>query len=505
MPESIASDVTETGERPVPDLYEPVLHLVATQPVAASTTTGPRRVWRSIVVPCDIAGLIASFALGAIARLPLGHQEGPAVVASLVRELPYLPLYLAALAGYGLYERDRRRLRYTSFPDIGPLVHALALGAILTLAASAGFHRLGLGSKVGWVEAVFMSAPALVLVPALRATANTAMRRRGFLRSRVVIVGSGEVANTMVARLQRCPDMSVMGFVDDEPHLDAGGLPCPRLGTIADLPRVCAETNADRALVAFSHCSSLLVLEMLRKLPPDVRVSVVPRLFELVTWQSQVEDLHGLTVMDVAPPALGPFSRACKRAMDVTISGALLVFLSPLIAVTAVAVKATSKGPVLFRQPRAGRKGQVFKMLKFRSMEIGADEAKIDLREDNEVDGPLFKLHSDPRVTPLGCFLRRTSLDEVPQLINVLRGQMSLVGPRPFVPDEAAEIDGWAVRRFDVRPGMTGLWQISGRNDLPFSELRHLDYAYVASWSIWWDLKILWQTPGTVLRKQGAY
>ncbi len=144
-------------------------------------------------------------------------------------------------------------------------------------------------------------------------------------------------------------------------------------------------------------------------------------------------------------------------------------------------------------------------MMKFRSMEVGADQLKLDLRTRNDVDGPLFKLHKDHRVTRLGGFLRRTSLDELPQLINVLIGKMSLVGPRPFVPDESAEIDGWALRRFDVRPGMTGLWQTSGRSDLPFEELRQLDYAYVASWSLWWDLKILWHTPASMMHGHGAY
>jgi lipopolysaccharide/colanic/teichoic acid biosynthesis glycosyltransferase len=149
--------------------------------------------------------------------------------------------------------------------------------------------------------------------------------------------------------------------------------------------------------------------------------------------------------------------------------------------------------------------GRTFRICKFRTMADGADEVKIDLRDHNQVDGPLFKLHNDPRVTKVGKLLRSTSLDELPQLFNVLMGDMSLVGPRPFVPDESAGIDGWAKKRFDVRPGMTGLWQVSGRNDLPFDELRQLDYAYVASWSIWWDVKILWHTPGSVFRRHGAY
>jgi exopolysaccharide biosynthesis polyprenyl glycosylphosphotransferase len=244
---------------------------------------------------------------------------------------------------------------------------------------------------------------------------------------------------------------------------------------------------------------------MFRRLPATVRVSVVPRLFELVTWQSQLEELHGLTVMDIAPAHLSLYSRALKRALDIAVSASLLLVLSPLMLVTAIAIEQSSPGPAFFRQWRVGYKSETFRILKFRTMAVGADAVKIDLREQNETDGPNFKMRNDPRVTAIGRKLRPTSIDELPQLINVLLGDMSLVGPRPFTVNESADIDGWAVRRFDVRPGMTGLWQISGRTDLPFEELCQLDYAYVASWSLWWDMKILWHTPSSVFHRQGAY
>ena len=255
-----------------------------------------------------------------------------------------------------------------------------------------------------------------------------------------------------------------MGFVDDGPIV----LPPGRyLGGIADLPAVCDQVGADRVLVAFSSTSPTRLIEVLRQLPAKVNISVVPRLFELVTWRSQVEELNGLTVMDVAPPRHGLVSLATKRAVDIIVSSSLLLVLSPLMAVIALAVKLTSAGPVFFRQPRVGRKGHVFSIFKFRTMVVGSDDIKIDLREHNDVDGPLFKRMSTPGVTPVGRFLRSTSLDEIPQLINVLFGRMALVGPRPFVPDESAEINGWAARRFDVRPGMTGLWHIPGATTSP--------------------------------------
>jgi exopolysaccharide biosynthesis polyprenyl glycosylphosphotransferase len=484
----------------------PSVDLVLSPPdVPTVSPVSPARRGRSLVVVVDVLSLAAAFAIGSLAREPFGKREGPDPASSLVHELPFIALYILALAAYGLYRRDGRRLRPNSFLDIGPRGHALALGAILTLLASSVAHRIAGLPKIGWAEALCMTAPAVVLVPAGRGGLSLALRSNEAQKSRVVIVGSGVVATSLAQRLGRCPDIKLLGFVDDEPRLPATETLGNYLGRIADLPAVCERTGVDRVLVAFSKSSPTWVTEVLRKLDPRARVSVVPRLFELVTWQSQMEELHGLTVMDVAPPQLGLFNRSVKRCLDLVGSSLLMVVLFPLTAAIAVGVKLSSPGPVLFLQDRVGYKGRTFKMMKFRSMEVGADQLKLDLRSHNEVDGPLFKMRKDHRVTQLGGFLRRTSLDELPQLVNVLFGQMSLVGPRPFVPDESAGIDGWALRRFDVRPGMTGLWQTSGRSDLPFEELRQLDYAYVASWSLWWDLKILWHTPASMLHGDGAY
>jgi lipopolysaccharide/colanic/teichoic acid biosynthesis glycosyltransferase len=177
----------------------------------------------------------------------------------------------------------------------------------------------------------------------------------------------------------------------------------------------------------------------------------------------------------------------------------------PVLAVAAIAIKMSSPGPVFFRQERNGKNNKPFTMYKLRTMSSDAESKRWQLETSNEVDGPLFKIRADPRVTKLGAFLRRTSLDEVPQLFNVLRGDMALVGPRPFIRAESSAINGPALRRFEVRPGMTGLWQVSGRSELTFDELRRLDYLYVASWSIWWDLRILWVTPARVFRGHGAF
>jgi exopolysaccharide biosynthesis polyprenyl glycosylphosphotransferase len=379
----------------------------------------------------------------------------------------------------------------------------LAAAAVASLALSDVAHRFWGSPKLGWVQVSFMALGASVVLPIGRSTAGWVFDKMGAFRSRVLIVGAGDVARSLAERLRRCSDMDLVGFVDDEPHAGESGAIGPYLGRIDELPIVCAKTQADRVLVAFSRTRPKWVAETLRELPPNVRVSLVPRLYELVTWQSQIEDLHGLTLMDLAPRSLDPFSRTIKRTLDVTVSAILLVVLSPFFVIVSAAIRLSSPGPALFRQWRTGYRGQPFRIYKFRTMGVNADELKIDLR--NETDGPNFKLRNDPRVTRVGHLLRSTSLDELPQLINVFLGDMSLVGPRPFPVKESAAIDGWAARRFDVRPGMTGLWQVSGRTDLPFEELRQLDYAYVASWSLWSDVKILWHTPGSVFGKHGAY
>jgi lipopolysaccharide/colanic/teichoic acid biosynthesis glycosyltransferase len=195
-------------------------------------------------------------------------------------------------------------------------------------------------------------------------------------------------------------------------------------------------------------------------------------------------------------------SEFLKRAVDIVVAAGCLLAMAPLLVALAVAVKLDSRGPVLFRQPRIGRNGRGFGMLKFRSMVNDAEVMKDDLRALNEAEG-IFKIKDDPRITRVGRFLRRTSLDELPQLLNVLKGDMSLVGPRPLVPDEDAMIEGWQRRRLAVKPGMTGLWQIFGSARIPMREMVKIDYLYGATWSLWLDLKILFRTVPYMLSRRG--
>jgi lipopolysaccharide/colanic/teichoic acid biosynthesis glycosyltransferase len=217
----------------------------------------------------------------------------------------------------------------------------------------------------------------------------------------------------------------------------------------------------------------------------------------------EFDDLHGLTVMGVRRFELTSSSAALKRAFDLTCSVALLVILAPLIAVIAVAIRLDSRGPVLFGQLRVGRHDRPFRIYKFRTMVRDAESQKDSLRGRNEASGGLFKILDDPRVTRVGGLLRRTAIDELPQLANVLRGEMSLVGPRPLVLDEDRRVEGWHRRRLELTPGMTGPWQILGPARVPLGEMAAIDYLYVANWSLWSDLKILLRTVSYVLARRG--
>jgi lipopolysaccharide/colanic/teichoic acid biosynthesis glycosyltransferase len=217
----------------------------------------------------------------------------------------------------------------------------------------------------------------------------------------------------------------------------------------------------------------------------------------------EIDDIHGLTLLGVRSFEMGRSSRLLKRGFDLTVSSLALVALLPLLVAVAIAIMLDSRGPVLFRQLRIGHDGKPFEMLKFRSMIVGAHAQREDLRELNEAAEGLFKIGDDPRLTRVGRTIRRWSVDELPQLINVLRGEMSLVGPRPLVPEEDSMIEGLYRRRLDLAPGITGYWQALGSSRIPLFEMVRLDYLYVANWSLWNDVRILFRTVPYVFGRHG--
>ena len=344
-------------------------------------------------------------------------------------------------------------------------------------------------------------ALTLVFGTALRGGVRAALHRSHPLRQRTIIVGSGHVSGKLVAKLRQNVQFGLvpLGLVDDDYHSE-GTPDLPRLGGLRELPKIIDLTGADRVIIAFSRASHEELLHCIRTCrDKGVAVDVVPRLFEFLVGARSLDTVGGLPLLSLGTHRLTTPSRFVKRALDIVASSLALALLSPFWLLVALAIRIESKGPVLFRQRRVGLEGREFSLLKFRSMYTNAP---LELT----VAGVMIKAPRDPRVTKVGRLLRRFSLDELPQLLNVVRGEMSLVGPRPLILEESSTLaEDWHVRRFDLRPGLTGIWQIQGRSENPFQEMIRLDYQYVAGWSLARDIEILLGTIPAVLSGRGAY
>nr|WP_229690886.1 sugar transferase [Sphaerisporangium melleum] len=351
-----------------------------------------------------------------------------------------------------------------------------------------------------------MTALALFCRYALRVRLH-AMRARGRCMRRVVAAGHRASTADLVRRFRREPyhGMQVVGVCLPQGEAAGAVEGVPVLGDLSDVPLVVGQVAADT--VAVLACPELdgTALRRLAWRLEKTRTDLVvaPALMEVAGPRTTIRPVAGLPLLHVEHPELSGMRQLVKNLFDRVVAGLALAVLSPLLAVLAVAVRATSPGPALFRQTRVGRDGAEFTILKLRTMDAGAELRKIDLVGDG--DGVLFKIRADPRVTPLGAWLRRYSLDELPQLFNVLAGDMSLVGPRPPLPEEVAAYGHDVRRRLVVRPGMTGLWQVNGRSDLSWEESVRLDLRYVENWSLTLDLQILWKTWSAVARGSGAY
>jgi exopolysaccharide biosynthesis polyprenyl glycosylphosphotransferase len=299
----------------------------------------------------------------------------------------------------------------------------------------------------------------------------------------------------------------IVGFVDDDPEraqTDIGRYPA--LGATDNLPSVINTHDVDQVIVTLPWISHRKILDIMRQCARDnVRVRIVPDLFQMTLSRVVVEQLDGIPLLGIREPSLHHWQALFKRGIDLCMASFGLIVFSPLMLIAAVAIKMESSGPIIFEQTRLGRNQRRFTCLKFRSMYVGAESQLEELRQENESTGPIFKMRDDPRQTRVGRILRRTSLDELPQLWNVLKGEMSIIGPRPPIPSEVEAYDPWHLRRLEVRPGITGLWQVSGRSDLTFDEMVLLDIYYIENWSPLLDLRILLKTVPTVLLGKGAY
>jgi exopolysaccharide biosynthesis polyprenyl glycosylphosphotransferase len=412
---------------------------------------------------------------------------------------------VVALALGGAYRITNRRLQPSAFLEFRELSFGVGAGCVLALAAAAVLH-ISFGTKEPYATQLVTAVIVTIFVISF---GRIVLRYflHGLTSTRVLVVGTGTLAHRIMMSVRQDPGMTLVGHAVDGNVLDAGAL-----GRVADLPALCEQLHVHRVLVTTDDRFSPQTLDTYRKLQDSVHIAMVPRYYELISWRSRLIDLSGMPFLEIPRPHLSAWDQFMKRAFDICVSSCVLVVTSPILLAVAVGVKLTSPGPVFFRQVRLGRHQQPFTVTKFRSMTMAGDteSAAADTVDSaaEDHDRPLHevrrKLEETARITSLGAFLRKSGIDEIPQFINVFKGDMSVVGPRPFVAEEST-VEGWATRRFEVRPGITGLWQVSGRNDLSGNDLVQLDYLYVASWSLWWDLKIIWETPRTMARGTGAY
>jgi exopolysaccharide biosynthesis polyprenyl glycosylphosphotransferase len=467
--------------------------------------------WRYIKPLADLALILLAFLVAYLVRYRL--QWFLAVEWQyLVQFRVYIPSMLA-LAGVlllilwmeGAYRLERGRALFdelvivlrSTFSGIAVMIF------VIFLAMPGYYSRLIFG---------YAGAVTLLLIGVSRAIERAVIvgrYKRGLGVRRSLIVSAGEVGHSVMRAVVARPELGyqIVGFVDDDAATSTSEIGRFRgLGTTADLPDILSQGGVDEVIVTLPWAAYRKIIQIIRQCDQaDVSVRVVPDLFQMTLSRVVVENLDGIPLVGVSAPALRDWQRVLKRIMDVVVSMVGLVVFAPLFGALALAIKLDSPGPVIFAQNRVGRGRQEFTCYKFRSMCVDAEARLEELRQRNEATGPLFKMRNDPRRTRMGQFLRHTSLDELPQLWNVLRGEMSLIGPRPPIPSEVAVYEPWHYRRLEVAPGITGLWQVSGRSDLTFDEMVLLDVYYIENWSPMLDLRILIKTVPTVLFGSGAY
>jgi exopolysaccharide biosynthesis polyprenyl glycosylphosphotransferase len=440
---------------------------------------------RRMLAGADVLALSLALAIA------FGRSEG---WDSVAWGLATLPGWIAIFAAYGLYGRDLRRVSHSTVDDLGPLLHSLLLGCLLLWLY---YHAVPSGT-VHFKYVLVFAACAVVLTTGLR-SAGRLLLRRMLGPERALLVGDQDGIAVLARKLRDHPEYGV------EPVWLSGLAPMGLDGlTGSGLDVLARELDVERLIVSHPGRRQSVLAEIVHRAHGlGLKVSLVQRTLDVVGPAAQVDHVEGQTVLALSPPVLSRSSRFLKRAMDIAGALAILILTAPVAIVIALAIKLDSHGTVLYRQERIGRGGRRFSVIKFRTMVMGADRlAETMLAQSRDPNWLL--LDSDPRITQVGRILRRTSLDELPQAWNVLRGDMSLVGPRPLVESEYRRIRGHGRCRIDLTPGLTGLWQVLGRTNIPFAEMVELDYQYITNWSLWGDVKLLLSTIPALVSTRGA-
>lgn len=449
-----------------------------------------RLLGRAVVGAADAAGFAVAIAVSAVVTANRGGEVPAPVLAWLA-----VPVWLTVFGRYGLYTARRVNGRKA---ELTRLAHAFAvcLAAVPALGALAD-----VAVPRGWL--LVLAAVGLPVLLAERELVRhwfSRARRHGRFLRPVAVVGDGAEAATLVAMLREQPELGyrVVALMADTDEADIN----PRHKVVEQLQNA----GINHVLLATTDIDHGLSNRLVRSLTEaGIHVELSSSLRDIDSSRLSVRPLGRHPVLYIEPVRRTGWRARAKRSFDVAIAALGLAVTAPLWLVVAALVRVTSPGPVLFRQERVGLRGRRFHVYKFRTMVDGAEDMLVDLADANEADGPLFKLKADPRVTPLGRVLRKLSIDELPQFLNVLRGEMSLVGPRPALPAEVSQWGQDLFERLRVQPGITGMWQVNGRSDSSFSEYQRWDLYYVDNWSIWRDLGILFKTVPVVLRGEGAY
>jgi exopolysaccharide biosynthesis polyprenyl glycosylphosphotransferase len=460
---------------------------------------------RRLLLAADLGAIV--LAVLATELVAGGHDKGHETIVLLAT----LPGWIAVANLYGLYHADEGRTAHATTDELASLVQMVTVGSWLLWI---GLSLAGLAEpSVSRLVTFWSTAIALVVVA--RVGARAAARRRTAYLQNAVIVGAGDVGQLIARKLLQHPEYGVnlVGFVDDEPkERRAEVAHIAVLGGAGKLPSLVRLFDVERVIVAFSRASHAETIELIRALRGlGVRVDVVPRLFEIVGPRAAMHSVEGLPLVSLPPAKSSRTARATKRAVDLAGAVAGLLLTAPLFAYAAWRIKRESPGPVFFHQRRLGLGMREFTALKFRTMKAGTDDGvhRAYIRQTMSADATpnengIYKLARADAVTPFGQWLRKTSLDELPQLLNVLRGEMSLVGPRPCIPYETEAFELHHFDRFLVPPGITGLWQVTARAHSTFGEALEMDVAYARDWSLKLDLELIVKTPPQLVRTRGT-
>ena len=467
---------------------------------------------RRLLAVSDVLSLSLAFSLVELLG-GLTGSEGHPIHADLLLLALGVPIWLLLSYAYGLYHVDSKRADYGVAEEIGPIVQ---MATLWSWAVLLGISMSGL-RPVAVDDIALFWALTIVLLTCVRAAVRAWSRRRVWFLQNALVVGTGSSAGEVVRKLLRHPEygINVIACVNLSPPVPAPRRVrylhhVPLIQGEVDVSELVDALEVDRVLVADSHLPVERRSALVRELADQgVHVDLVPGWSDVIGGRLDVSELEGMALLTVPQARMTRSSRCIKRVLDVLLGGLTLLLLAPFMLVAAAAIKLDSDGPVLFRQRRVGRDGRHFDVLKFRTMRVDADDLKEEVAALNYHGGGnhsgMFKIREDPRITRVGRFLRRASFDEMPQLLNVMTGDMSLVGPRPLIETEDRQVEGRFRQRISITPGLTGLWQVHGRSEIPFEEMVKLDYLYVTNWSLALDLKVLMKTFAAVVKGSGAY